>query len=155
MRARLRHILISTLSAAVLCGATAGEGTAESRRVLPGPVEARVVRVIDGDTFLADVHVWPGHTVRVSIRLRGIDAPEMRGACASERAAASRARDKLVLLLGEGPVLVTNVGGGKYYGRVLADVAGPDGGQAAAALLRKGLVRPYSGGRRVSLCASR
>jgi endonuclease YncB( thermonuclease family) len=45
---------------------------------LRGPVEAIVVKVIDGDTFVADAAVWPGQTVRVNIRIRGIDAPEMK-----------------------------------------------------------------------------
>lgn len=120
--------------------------------VFAGPVEARVLRVIDGDTFLAEALVWPGHSVRVSVRIRGIDAPEMRGRCAAEKAAAREARAALAALLGDGPVTVSNIGGAKYYGRVLADVADGEGRAVAPALLRLGLARPYDGGRRPPFC---
>lgn len=126
---------------------------AESRRGIAGPVEAQVIRVIDGDTFLADAHVWPGHTIRVSVRIRGIDAPEMRTRCEEERAAAIEARDMLERLIGEKPVTIFNIGGGKYYGRVLADVTVADGTRTDEALLGLGLVRAYEGGRRVSMCS--
>ncbi|HAP10121.1 MAG TPA: nuclease, partial [Afipia sp.] len=43
-----------------------------------------VVRVVDGDTFEARVHLWPGLEMTTRVRLRGIDAPEMKGACAEE-----------------------------------------------------------------------
>jgi hypothetical protein len=46
---------------------------------------AEVLRVIDGDTFEARVHVWPGLDITTKIRLRGIDAPELRAKCAAER----------------------------------------------------------------------
>jgi endonuclease YncB( thermonuclease family) len=38
------------------------------------PVE--VLRVLDGDTFEARLHLWPGLEVTTWMRLRGIDAPE-------------------------------------------------------------------------------
>jgi endonuclease YncB( thermonuclease family) len=45
---------------------------------------ARVVRVIDGDTFEARVRVRPGLEVTTRVRLRRIDAPELHARCASE-----------------------------------------------------------------------
>lgn len=117
-----------------------------------GPVEARVLDVHDGDTFLAEALVWPGHTVTVSVRVRGIDAPEIRSRCDAERLAASRARDGLAALMAAGPVSISNVAGAKYYGRVLADVVSADGLPIAAAMLARGLARPYSGGRRDGWC---
>lgn len=47
---------------------------------LPGPFAADVVRVIDGDTFLARVHLWLGLALSTRVRIRGIDAPELKGA---------------------------------------------------------------------------
>ena len=85
------------------------------------------MRVLDGDTFVADAAVWPGQTVRVNVRIRGIDAPEMKARCDGERIAAVRARDELALLLGKALVAISNIAGAKYYGRVLADVANADG----------------------------
>ena len=123
-----------------------------ARDVFPGPVAASVVSVHDGDTFRAVAEVWPGHSVTVNIRVRGIDAPEKRGRCAGERDAAERARMALAELLSHGMVSVTNIAGAKYYGRVLADVTTRDGVQVAEALLAASLVRPYSGGRREGWC---
>src|SRR5690554_2795248 len=78
--------------------------------VLAGPVEARVLRVIDGDTFIAEARVWPGHTVKVSVRIRGIDAPEIRSRCTKEKAAAGKARDMLASLVADGAVKLFNIG---------------------------------------------
>ena len=46
---------------------------------------AEILRVIDGDTFEARVRVWPGLDITTKVRLRGIDAPELRAHCEGER----------------------------------------------------------------------
>ncbi len=46
-----------------------------------GPYRADVVSVYDGDTFTADIHVFPGLTYRRAVRVAGIDTPEIRGKC--------------------------------------------------------------------------
>lgn len=125
---------------------------ASGAELVIGPIEARVLRVMDGDTFEAEAFVWPGYRVRVAVRLRGIDAPEMRSRCVAERRAAARAKMELERLVGDGAVTISQIGGGKYYGRVLADAANAEGLPIASALLRSGLVRPYSGGKRVPFC---
>jgi micrococcal nuclease len=125
---------------------------AYAAETIPGPVSARVLRVIDGDSFVAEAHVWPGHTVTVSVRIRGIDAPEMRSRCEAERGAAQSARAALAGIIGAGPVAITNIAGGKYYGRVVADVTTGDGLLVAGAMLSAAHARPYSGGRRVAYC---
>lgn len=121
-------------------------------KLFRGPVEAIVLEVLDGDTFLAEAVVWPGHTVRVNVRIRGIDAPEMKARCDAERAAAEKARDALASLFGEEPVAISNISGAKYYGRVLADVTTSGGQGVASILLGEKLVRPYGGGRRGAWC---
>ncbi len=120
--------------------------------VLAGPVEARVLRLIDGDTFVAEAFVWPGHSVTVSVRIRGIDAPEMRGRCEAEKAAARAARTMLGRLLGQRRVLVRNIGGDKYYGRVVADVTSAKGSDVAGAMLRLGMAKVYRGKTRQKTC---
>src|SRR4051812_7691556 len=60
---------------------------------------AEVLRVLDGDTFEAKVHVWPGMDITTKVRLRSIDAPEMRARCQQERVKAEAARDALRALL--------------------------------------------------------
>ncbi len=122
------------------------------RNAFPGPVKARVLRVVDGDTLVAEAVIWPGHVVTATVRLRGIDAPEMRSKCPEEQQNAADARDALAALVGQGPVKITNISAGKYYGRVLADVETADGRGVSDDLLAHRLVRPYSGGRRQSWC---
>jgi Xaa-Pro aminopeptidase len=88
---RYAHSLLSMIAAA--CVMFLFWPPPASGAEIARPVRAELVRVIDGDTFIVDALVWPGHRVRVSIRLRGIDAPEMRSRCAAEKEAAIRARD--------------------------------------------------------------
>ena len=133
--------------ASMLCCMPAG-----AAKLFSGPVEAVVVDVLDGDTFLAEALVWPGHTVSINVRIRGIDAPEMKASCDLEKHAALRARDALISLFGNRPVAISNVSGAKYYGRVLADVATAEGDMVAPILLNEKLVRPYDGGRRQPWC---
>jgi endonuclease YncB( thermonuclease family) len=125
---------------------------ADAAKLFRGPVEAVVLEVLDGDTFLAEAVVWPGHTVRVNVRIRGIDAPEMKARCEAERALAEKARTALALLFGNAPIAISNISGAKYYGRVLADVTTGDGQGVASVLLDEKLVRPYGGGRREAWC---
>lgn len=125
---------------------------AKRRAPFAGPVRAEVVTVLDGDTFLADAEIWPGQTLRVNIRIRGIDAPEMKSRCVEERVAALKARDRLSQLMSKGAVSLTNIGGAKYYGRVLADVRAGNGVEIADMLVKQGVVRRYGGGRRDSWC---
>lgn len=141
--------LAALACAAALLVPFAGAWAAEP---FPGPVAANVVRVLDGDTFLAEALVWPGQAIRVNVRIRGIDAPEMKAKCPMEKEAALRARDALGRLLAGASVSISNIAGAKYYGRVLADVAAPGGQPVAEALLAEGVVRPYAGGRREKWC---
>jgi endonuclease YncB( thermonuclease family) len=113
---------------------------------------ADVLHVIDGDTFEARVHVWPGIDITTKVRLRDIDAPELRAHRPEERTQAEAAREGLRTLLAEGEVMVVRVGLDKYGGRVLAGVATRTTPDVSAALLARGLVRPYSGGRREPWC---
>ena len=149
MRITVHHLTVSALSIALGLIAAIAANAAENRwRSVAGPVSAQIVRIIDGDTLLVDAHPWPGHAVRVSVRLRGIDTPERRSRCLQERHAANRARSELERLVsGFRTVELRNVSGGKYYGRVLADLkAGST--DIASAMLEGGFASPYRGGRR-------
>jgi endonuclease YncB( thermonuclease family) len=111
-----------------------------------------VVRVIDGDTFEARVRAWPGIEIATKVRLRDIDAPELKGRCAQEVALAQAARDALVAMLAEGSVSIGRVSLDKYGGRVLADASTAGTGDVASALLERGHARPYAGRQRESWC---
>jgi micrococcal nuclease len=142
------------LVTALLCNPVGSTGAADSQwRSVAGPVSARIVRIIDGDTLEVEAHPWPGHSVRVSVRLRGIDTPERRSQCADQRAAARLARNELERLVKDFPTVeLINVSGGKYYGRVLADLkAGKR--DVSAAMLESGLATPYQGGKRTKFKA--
>lgn len=117
-----------------------------------GPVTATLLRVIDGDTLLVRAHIWIGQEIEVRVRLRGIDTPEHRGRCSAERRLAQRARAYLRAATASGRVVLTDIGGGKYFGRVLADVHNSDGRDLAAALREAGLARPYRGKARPYWC---
>ena len=119
---------------------------------LPGPYAATQIRVIDGDTFAARVRIWLGTDVEVLVRLAGVDAAELRGACDSERQLARAARARLEGLLAGAEVWLREVRYDKYAGRVLARVE-TDGRDVAATLAAEGLARPYAGGARGSWCA--
>jgi endonuclease YncB( thermonuclease family) len=117
-----------------------------------GAYGAELVRVIDGDTFEARVHLWPGLTTTTKVRLRGIDAPEMRARCAEEQVKAEDARAALAAVLAEGEITVLHVALDKYGGRVLADAATARTADVSQAMLAKGAVRAYAGGRRAGWC---
>ena len=49
-----------------------------------GPFVLDVTRVINGDSFQAVIQPFPDVLVVRTVRIRGSDAPEMRGACLAE-----------------------------------------------------------------------
>ena len=59
---------------------------------LPGPIPAALVRVIDGDTIEVRARIWLDLDLTTRVRLAGIDAPELNGACPEERRRAEEAR---------------------------------------------------------------
>lgn len=113
---------------------------------------ADVVRVIDGDTFEARVHVWPGIDITTRVRLRGIDAPEMKANCHIEAIKADASRAALQSILAQGGVTIGRVSPDKYGGRVVADAATRATADVSAAMLDAGYARRYGGGRRESWC---
>jgi endonuclease YncB( thermonuclease family) len=137
-------------------GASRGDMPAVDRQAATAPLRAghpaKVLRVLDGDTFEARVRVWPGMDVTTKVRLRGIDAPEIHARCVEERAKAGAARDALAEILSEGAVAVAGVAQDKYGGRVDAAVSTVATADVADALLARGLVRLYAGKRRQSWC---
>jgi endonuclease YncB( thermonuclease family) len=137
--------LIAVLSLWLFADGRAGER-------LAGPIEARVVDVVDGDTIVVRARIWLGQEVETRVRLMGVDAPELRGACGRERALAARARDFVRARIDGGAVVLADVRYGKYAGRVLARVRAPGGEDLSAALIATGLARAYDGRARASWC---
>lgn len=113
-----------------------------------GPLDATVVSVHDGDTFTAHVYTWPGEVKETNVRVLGIDAPEMHGACPD---AAKKARDRLADLLSHGRITLKNIRPDKYGGRVEAYVY-VEGVPVDETLVKENLVHPYGGGTRKEWC---
>jgi endonuclease YncB( thermonuclease family) len=113
-----------------------------------------VVRTIDGDTFEARVHVSPELNLTTRVRLRGIDAPELKASCPQELQMAEAATGALRSLLGEGDVTIFNIGPDKYSGRVVAEVATRRTGNVSTAMLAAGHARRYGGGHRNGWCTN-
>lgn len=126
----------------------------KDERTVAGPVAAAVTKVRDGDTVEVEAYIWPQQVVRTAVRLKGVDAPELKGRCDSERHAAATARDRLVALVGNQTIQLTDVSGDKYFGRVLARVSTSGVPDVGRQLLNEGLVAPYRGDKRRDWCAS-
>jgi endonuclease YncB( thermonuclease family) len=141
----------------VTAGRTAGlpvPPPAVAERVFPlrDAHPAEVLRVLDGDTFEARVHLWPGLAITTRVRLRGIDAPELKARCDEERDRAEAARDALQRILAQGEVGIAHVTLDKYGGRVVADASTRTTADVAATLIDLGSARRYAGGRRDGWC---
>jgi endonuclease YncB( thermonuclease family) len=113
---------------------------------------AEVVRIIDGDTFVARMRTEPGGEVETRVRLRSIDAAELHARCSKELRLALAARAALQRLLADGRVTLSHVGPDKYPGRIDANVATRGTNDISAAMLSGGFARAYDGGRRGSWC---
>lgn len=116
----------------------------------------RVVSVYDGDTLRVDLACsQPIFCENVPVRIRGIDTPEIRGKCESEKERAIQARNVVQALIEqstkEGRHVVLNAPErGKYF-RIIADVY-IDGLSVGKALINQGLAREYDGGKRAGWC---
>ncbi len=89
-----------------------------------GDIEnAQYVRNYDGDTItfnLPGLHPIIGD--KISIRVNGIDTPEIRGQCVKERYDAKQAKEMVVDILKDAEqIVLKNMERGKYF-RIAADV---------------------------------
>ena len=109
-------------------------GAALVLAALAVPAAAEGPRVIDGDTI-----VHRGQTIRIM----GLDAPEVHHRCPAEKALAERARARLEQLLAEG--FTVREHGRDRYSRVLAEVFDARGMNVASVLIEDGLARRYNG----------
>ena len=144
----------------VLALGAAGPALARDLAPIPAPRPpaplSDVVDVVDGDTFHARPSAATPACTRLrygmweSIRILGLDTPEMRGKCAAERRQARAAKARTTELLSSGRVTIERAGCDRYQ-RTLARVL-VDGRDVAETLIGEGLGRPYEGGRRAGWC---
>jgi endonuclease YncB( thermonuclease family) len=83
----------------------------------------KVIRVYDGDTFtmISKLPYTEGPIYRFSVRMNGIDSPEIKGKTNNEKELAKQSRDALSNLILGKIVTLKNITTEKY-GRILADV---------------------------------
>lgn len=119
---------MADISVIALCCAAAGilhAGPSISQEV-PAPYSeyyGTVERVIDGDTLVVRVDLWPGLEAIYSVRARGIDAPEIRGAdCPQEKLWADEAREKAEKLYDPGTTVRLEKVEIDSFGRAVADI---------------------------------
>ncbi len=120
---------------------------------ITGPVSAKVVKVYDGDTFTVEAYPWPGLEAKASVRVNGVDTPEILGKCEAEKQKAIEAREFVKWFVLGKVVFLQNVKHGEYAGRVVADVKLKGGGNLADKIISQGLGREYHGGAREGWCA--
>ncbi|HED35283.1 MAG TPA: thermonuclease family protein [Gammaproteobacteria bacterium] len=115
-------------------------------------IVSEITSVYDADTFRANIAGYPAIAgVRVPIRVLGVDAPEIRGKCESEKLAARQAKQFTVEHLRSAKVVeLRNMQRGKYF-RILAAVY-IDGENLAHLLIKSGHGRAYDGGKRQGWC---
>ena len=109
---------------------------------------ARLVRVVDGDTIDADIELGFSVFMRDRIRLMGIDTPESRTRNLQEKSWGLAAKHRLIELLaetdGEFTLVTEDMEKGKF-GRVLGtiEINGKDANQT---LIEENFAIPYEGG---------
>ena len=113
----------------------------------------KVLRVYDGDTFIADLKNCDVAITckNIPVRLLGIDTPEMVAKCHQEKEKAESAKQYLKQRLENAKIIMlTRVKRDKYF-RLDATVI-VDGTDVAADMVNSGLAVKYTGGRRQSWC---
>jgi len=107
---------------------------------------ATVLRVIDGDTFAADVDVGFGLWLRDQrIRLLGVDTDELRDRDPARRETARKARDWLTARLPAGSRVTVRTCKPDHFGRLLATAWAADGAEVGGELVAAGLASRKSG----------
>jgi endonuclease YncB( thermonuclease family) len=121
----------------------------EDTSVFTYPVKGgRVIKVYDGDTITiaSKLPIEKSPIYRFSVRLNGIDTPEMKGSGVTddEKIAAKQAKEFVSKLILNKYIRLENIQNDKY-GRILADVYVGDT-HVNELLLKEGYAVAYNGG---------
>lgn len=111
-----------------------------------------VVKVHDGDTFTVNIAGCPDVLCKsLSVRISGIDAPEIRGKCPQEIAGAIAAKNYLTGQVKNSKDIELHDPTRDKYFRISAHVM-VNGFNVGDEMVKQGLARTYSGGKRVGWC---
>ena len=108
---------------------------------------AKLDRVVDGDTVDALVDLGFDTWKKVRIRMMGVDAPESRTRDLEEKKLGLAAKDRLIEMLGDGEFTLQSHGVGKY-GRCLGEIFKEDDISLNKQLINEGHATEYFGGKR-------
>lgn len=113
----------------------------------PVKEEYRVERVYDGDTFNVHFPGLPESLQPLSIRVAGVDTPEIgnRARCRLEAELGDRTRRFVVAELEGEVVELEFVDWDRYGGRVVADVVFEEDRNLSSELIERGLAVEYHG----------
>lgn len=92
----MRHSIITLAVLAALCRPAAASASEY------GTYAATVLRIEEGDTFLAQVQVWPGIQIQARIHMWPLVSLHVLGACPEDEEPARRAREHLTSLIPPG-----------------------------------------------------
>ncbi len=132
--------------------ALAGSPNAHAKETLKGPIPAKVLKVIDGDTVDVRARIWLGQSIEIRVRLDKIDTPEIKGKCALEKDLAQQAKNLVIQKTSDKNVVLRDVHYGKFAGRVIGRIEVAGGKDLAETIIASGLGRPYAGGKRQPWC---
>ena len=113
---------------------------------------SKVISVYDGDTIRVNIDSFPDIIGKnISIRLKGIDAPEIKGKCQKEINLAIMARDYLRNAINKSnQIELRNIKRGKYF-RIVGELY-IDGINVTKNLIKRKLAYHYSGGKKRTWC---
>jgi len=113
---------------------------------------SKVISIYDGDTLRVNIDSFPdivGKNIR--IRIKGIDAPEIKGKCQKEINLAIIARDYLRNAINKSnQIELRNIERGKYF-RIVGELY-IDGENISKGLIKEKLAYIYQGGKKRSWC---
>ena len=123
------------------------KATANNQVSTPKALEnVDIISVYDGDTFKVNIPCdMDVFCEAVSVRVRGVDTPEIKGKTEREKELAKKAKKFTQEFLKKKPISLTNCGRDKYF-RLLCNVQNSTGADLAEALIEADLGYAYQGG---------
>jgi len=120
-----------------------------AKRIYPNINIDKITSIYDGDTFRGNINSYPSIIGQnMSIRINGIDTPEIRTKCKKEKQLARKAKKLTVSILRGAKVIeLRNLQRGKYF-RIVADVY-VDDKSLGSILIANNLAVKYDGGTKV------
>lgn len=109
---------------------------------------AKIIEWKDGDTVVIEIDLGFFVSTRQTVRVLGINCPEIRSTNADEKRRGLQALRRAQFLAPAGvqiAVRSTKPGGGDKFGRYLATITLDDGRDYAATMIEDGLAVPWNG----------